>query len=253
MVFSGSGINSSCKEEFPIFVLSSPRGIWTIEERVHDYGRISWFPGVIGAIDCVHIEIASPGGEKAELFRNRKGYFSLNVQCVCTANRKIINIVASWPGGVHDSRIFENSKLKQNLERAGGDVTNLGDSGYTCLPYLMTPLNNPSSRPERRYNTAQKTSRCVIERMFGTWKKRFPCLLYLNRGHVDKLMTLIVATAVLHNIALQQKDPDFEPVEEEIAAWRDWHLPDVAPQMTGDSRETAGNARRRALIENFFS
>lgn len=32
------------------------------------------FPSVIGAIDCTHIKIQSPGGNQSELFRNRKGH-----------------------------------------------------------------------------------------------------------------------------------------------------------------------------------
>lgn len=36
--------------------------------------RFAKFPSVIGAIDCTHIKIQSPGGgDQAELFRNRKG------------------------------------------------------------------------------------------------------------------------------------------------------------------------------------
>jgi nuclease HARBI1 len=39
-------------------------------------------PGIGGCIDCTHIKIQNPGGPDGEVFRNRKGYFSLNVQ-VC--------------------------------------------------------------------------------------------------------------------------------------------------------------------------
>ncbi len=47
-----------------------------------DFWRISAFPNVVGTInDCTHIKIPCPGGENAELFRNRKG-FSLNIQAV---------------------------------------------------------------------------------------------------------------------------------------------------------------------------
>lgn len=38
------------------------------------------FPRVIGCIDCTHVRIISPGGENAEVFRNRKGWMSINVQ-----------------------------------------------------------------------------------------------------------------------------------------------------------------------------
>lgn len=34
--------------------------------------EIAGFPYVIGAIDCTHIPIRSPGGEQVELYRNRK-------------------------------------------------------------------------------------------------------------------------------------------------------------------------------------
>ena len=42
----------------------------------------SGIPGVVGAIECTHIPIQSPGGDMAELFRNRKGFFSINVQAI---------------------------------------------------------------------------------------------------------------------------------------------------------------------------
>lgn len=37
--------------------------------------RISRFPKCIGALDCTHIKIASPGGPEPKIYRNRKGYF----------------------------------------------------------------------------------------------------------------------------------------------------------------------------------
>jgi len=51
----------------------------TVPERsmtVRDFYAIAEFLGVLGAVDCTHIPIQSPGGNHAELFRNRKGYFS---------------------------------------------------------------------------------------------------------------------------------------------------------------------------------
>jgi len=45
-----------------------------------EFFEIAGIPGVVGAIDCTHIPIRSPGGQQAELFRNRKDFFSINVQ-----------------------------------------------------------------------------------------------------------------------------------------------------------------------------
>ena len=49
------------------------------------------------------------------------------------------NIVAQWPGSVHDSRVINNSEICAKFEN--GEIEGvLGDAGYSCLPYLMTPF-----------------------------------------------------------------------------------------------------------------
>lgn len=50
------------------------------------------FPGVLGRVEGTHEHIQSPG-ENAELYRNRRGYFSLNVQVVSNAKLEICDIV----------------------------------------------------------------------------------------------------------------------------------------------------------------
>lgn len=181
-------------------------------------------PRVIGAIDCSHIRIESPGGPNAEIFRNRKGFFSINVQAVCDADLQIRNIVARWPGSVHDSTIFNDSSLCAHLER--GEYENgflLGDSGYACRPFLLTPVLNPRTAAEEAYNLSHRTTRNAIERCFGVLKRRFPCLSLGLRTKMNTTLATIVACAVLHNIAIftndnePPRDPDVEvPQELEI-------------------------------------
>lgn len=72
--------------------------------------QIAGFPGAVGAIDCTHIKIKNPTRERGEMFRNRKRDFSINVQLVCGPHMEIYDVVARWPGRVHDSRIFANSR-----------------------------------------------------------------------------------------------------------------------------------------------
>ena len=52
--------------------------------------------GVVGCIDWSHIPIISPGGKDAELYRNWKGYFSLNVQAVCNTKLMFMNMPMAW-------------------------------------------------------------------------------------------------------------------------------------------------------------
>ncbi|XP_041346973.1 putative nuclease HARBI1 [Gigantopelta aegis] len=77
--------------------------------------NIAGFHNCIGAIDCSHIRIIGQG-ENGQRFINRKGWSSINVQAVNDSNRRFVNIVAHWHGSVHDSRIFDNSLMKQRFE-----------------------------------------------------------------------------------------------------------------------------------------
>lgn len=56
------------------------------------------------------------GGPDAEIYRNRKNYFSINAQFICNAEMKIMNVVARWPGSAHDSTIFNNSNVRRDFE-----------------------------------------------------------------------------------------------------------------------------------------
>ncbi len=210
-----------------------------------DFWRICAFPNVFETIDCTHIKIPCPGGENAELFRNRKVFFSLNVQAVSGPNLEIQNIVVRWPGSVQDSRIFENSRLCAQFER--GDIQGmlLGDNGYPCRPYLMTPLVDPQTPPERRYNVSQIRTRNTVERMFGVWKRLFHCLSMSIRTKLSTNFTIIVATAVLYNFIRGRNDP----IEEETLEGRNENpLPAMNEQAL-----PLGNATRRALIIQHFT
>ncbi|XP_031348100.1 putative nuclease HARBI1 [Photinus pyralis] len=180
--------------------------------------RVARFPRVIGCLDGTHVKIRSPGGEDSEVYRNRKSYFSINVQLVCDSDLKISNIVARWPGSAHDATIFNNSRLKTLFE-AGHfrSAIMLGDSGYGLKQYLLTPLLNPITRPQQLYNESHIRTRNCIERTNGVWKRRFPVLCYGLRCEMETGLTIIVATAVLHNIAINMRD-DVPPPPNDINA-----------------------------------
>ena len=66
----------------------------------------------------------------------------MNVQAVCSHDLKFTDIVARWPGSVHDSRIFRNSRLCAKFEKYDYNGVLLGDSGYALNPYLLIPILN---------------------------------------------------------------------------------------------------------------
>lgn len=165
----------------------------------------------------LYIGIKCLGGQTAEFYRNRKGYFSLNVQMVCNSKNYIMDIVARWPGSCHDAHIFENSALHGRCENGEfGESVILGDSGYPLRNYLMTPLGNPTTFAEERYNHSHIRTRTVIERTFGIWKRRFPILSLGMRCKPTLVQEIIIATAVLHNIAVITRDEEVPALEDNL-------------------------------------
>ncbi|XP_049516284.1 LOW QUALITY PROTEIN: putative nuclease HARBI1, partial [Dermacentor silvarum] len=175
---------------------------------MQDFYRIGKFPGVSGCIDCTHVPIKSPGGDHAEVYRNRKGYFSINVQGITGPDLQFYDVVASWPGSAHDSRIFDSSRARVLYETGAIPGILLGDVGYACRSYLMTPLKDPAQgTPEYRYNKSQAKTRNSVERVFGIWKRRFPCLQMKLQIDTDTSLIVITACAALHNLSRIQHDP----------------------------------------------
>jgi hypothetical protein len=142
------------------------------------------------------------------------------VQTVSDANLKILDIVSRWPGSAHDSTIFNNSRICENFEN--GTISRgilLGDGGYPLKEYLLTPLTNVNTRAENLYNEAQIRTRNPVERSYGVWKRRFPILSNGINLHMSRVQWIIVATAVLHNIAIENNeiDPPILTPAEEVA------------------------------------
>ncbi len=81
----------------------------------------------------------------------------------------------------------------------------VGDRGYACRQYFMTPFPDPNPGPQTRYNAALARTRARIEITFGQLKGRFQCLKSL-RVAPDRACDINVACAVLHNIATIRKE-----------------------------------------------
>ncbi|CAG2188474.1 HARBI1 [Mytilus edulis] len=94
-------------------------------------------------------------------------------------SEKFTQITADWPGSVHDSHIFKTSSICKRLEKNHKGLVDgvlLGDSGYMCRPFLLTPYNNPQESHQERFNGSHVSTRSLIERTFGVWKRRFHVL-----------------------------------------------------------------------------
>lgn len=175
------------------------------------------------------------------------------MQAVCSQDLKFTNIVARWPGSVHDSRIFQNSRLCARLENNEYDGILLGDSGYALKSYLLTPLPNPQTPPEKRHHYSHCRTRNTVERLFGIWKRRFPCLTATLRMKIPTVLCAIVATAVLHNIARERNDND---TDDDASSDEDTDSGADADSGTGvgpHNTDRLGNAKRVTIIQQYFT
>ncbi|XP_060553824.1 putative nuclease HARBI1 [Ruditapes philippinarum] len=176
---------------------------------------IAGFPNVIGCIDGTHVRIQAPKTDEAS-FVNRKGYHSISVQAVCDNEGKFTSVNASWPGSCHDSHVFRTSGLCQRLEKENksfSDGVLLGDSGYPCRPFIMTPFLATDSAGKMRYQESHTKTRVTIERAFGQLKRRFHVLHSEIRLAPAKVCRVVTACVILHNIAHFLHESDVEEFE----------------------------------------
>ena len=155
-----------------------------------------------------------------------------------------------WQSGLkstHDSFIFRTSAIGRQLQDRVHNLEDgvlLGDSGYACSPFLLTPYAQSSTRSEERYNKAHKSTRNLVERSFGTLKRRFHVLHSEIRMAPDRVCIIIVACFVLHNIAVRLREPE---VEDDFSVCNDDF--DVHTQYHGPE---SGNAIRNHITSTFF-
>ncbi|KAI4455646.1 hypothetical protein MML48_9g00004124 [Holotrichia oblita] len=227
-------------------VIKMPSTAEEIDQTKHQFYNISKFPRCVGAIDAHILKFNHLEEMMQRITEIEKVFFSINTQVICNANLTITNIVCRWPGASHDANIFRNSNIHNKFENVEfGNALLLGDSGYGVKSYMMTPLANPQTPAEHLYNEAQIRTRNVIERCFGVWKRRFPILSLGIRVSIEKVEGIVVACAVLHNIACSMRD--VEPPNEEA-------VEDVDPDHHGNVENINGGngAVRQMLIRNHF-
>ena len=70
--------------------------------------------------------------------------------------------------------------------------------------FVEIPYSLSFSRAQERYNGAHTKTRCIVERTFGRWKRRFHVLHSEIRLEPSKVCKVIIACGVLHNFAIMQ-------------------------------------------------
>lgn len=120
----------------------------------------------------------------------------------------------------------------------------LGDSGYPQRDYLFTPVLNPISHAENRYNLSLKKTRNLVERSFGILKRKFPILSRRLQNKLRTSINIIICCAILHNITRLE---NVDIPEENINAQNIADMPEENVNENAAGREI----RNRFIIQHF--
>ena len=146
--------------------------------------------GVYGAIDCTYIYIITPDSDQWFDYIDKDRDICIKAQGLCDYNYEILDVLVGYPGGVHDSSIFQASKLYDFLENTNNFITQrfkiLGDSAYPSRNYLIKASNEVSS----------ESARSVIENCFGQIKQQWRILLKRLDCSTDRIPLVVIACCV---------------------------------------------------------
>lgn len=170
-------------------------------------------PGVIGAIDCSHINIKAPNLHKESYF-DRKQNYSLVLQLVVDADKKIMDIHCGEPGSLHDSRVLRRSELYKNAFNDPARMFPhnsflLGDSAYASSAWIVPPFkdNGTLNDTQKAFNYLHSATRIVVENTFASLKNRFRRLLHFcEQSNLCMITNIIVSICILYNICTTMDD-----------------------------------------------
>ncbi|XP_067896072.1 putative nuclease HARBI1 [Heterodontus francisci] len=139
---------------------------------------IAGFPMAQGVIDCTHVAITAPTG-------------------VCSLSWKQSRCIQFLELPV--PALFSPPECLQGWI--------LGDRGYLLKTWLLTPVRNPRTEAEERYNESQATTRVTREQIIGFLKMRFRCL-DRSSGALQyspaRVCRIIVVCCALHNLVMER-------------------------------------------------
>ena len=197
--------------------ISFPRDKISLERASEGFGRRTngVLDGCVGALDGWAPRLQRPrvtaDCPNPSDYYSRKGFYTLNVQAMCDANRRFVFVSMVSCGAVHDSTAFALSRLSTLLEE--GKLPEpywiAGDQAYPLSDSLLTPFGRPRRGPmdpaSDAFNFFQSSARMNIECAFGMLVQRFGVFWRPLRVNLDRVPLVIRCAMKIHNLCIDQR------------------------------------------------
>lgn len=192
------------------------------EMMASDFYKKWNFPNCVGAIDGKHIRIKQPA-KSGIMFRNYKGFYSINLLTVTDANYKYVFVDVGGYGKDSDGGIFSASQLGKYLESDSIELPEpsvlrnttikapyvlIGDEGFPLRKYLMRPFPRRQLVPGGEkdvFNYRLARARMVVECSYGSITSKFHVLSVPIETQVKNTVVIVKAITLLHNI-IRERD-----------------------------------------------
>lgn len=142
---------------------------------------------------------------------SRKGKYGFNMQGVCDARGRFLQLWIKHPAAASDFLAFIRSNFYQRLQEDGylaAGLVILGDCAYVSTSYMVTPYKNVRAGPKDNFNFYHSQLRITIECAFGMLVHRWAILRrpLASRMGVKEQIALTVAACRLHNFCIDTSE-----------------------------------------------
>ena len=173
--------------------------------------------GCIGTIDGQIVKITRPrvkdGIENPGSFFSRKGFYSVNVQCIVDKKKRILWRSIQSRGAEHDSTAFKNSNFYKDCllpnwrKLAEKGFYFIGDSAYALNAFLLTPYDNMfHGSAQDNFNYFHSSARIAVECAFGEIELRWGILWHPLQCSLKHNCNIIDACLRLHNFIVDFRE-----------------------------------------------
>jgi len=174
------------------------------------------FSNCAGCIDGLLIWMEKPsemdckesGVDCGKFYCGRKGKFGLNMQGVCDARRRFIDISIQNPASASDFLSYATSNLYGKVSTPGFLAPGLslfGDNAYVNCMQMVVPFMGATGGTKDSFNYYHSQVCINIECAFGILTNRWHILKSpLRSMSISKIVALAICLCKLHNFCIDQ-------------------------------------------------